>query len=481
MEQEIHYCTALDGARIAYATSGSGPPLVRAATYLTHLEYDWESPVWRHWLEALSAHHTLVRYDERGSGISDWDAADLSFETWISDLETVVDTLGLERFPLYGVSQGGPVAIAYAHRHPERVSQLILYGTYARGRLKRDPSQSQLAEAEAMLRMIEVGWGMDNPAFRQVFTTLFMPEGEPEQIDWFNELQRVSSSPKNTALLEQQMHNVDIANLAAELEVPTLVLHLRDDAMIPFEQGQFLNAMIPGARFVPLEGKNHIILEFEPAWPRFVTEVYRFLGISDHEIAAFIKSREHGVVYDYQSASILFADMAGFTPLAETLDPGKLVEILNDTFSRFDTIIGNYALQKLRVVGDEYMAAGGVARPQPNHAQAMAAAALDMQAYVESLPAQNDHQIRFRFGINVGPVTAGMVGRQDPHYDLWGDTVNTASRMESAGVPGKIQITKATYELLKDNFFCEPRGTIEVKGKGPMETWFLVERKDRRL
>ena len=170
MKQEIGYCTSPDGVRIAYATSGSGPPLVRAATYLTHLEYDWESPVWRHWLEALSAHHTLVRYDERGSGLSDWNAADLSFETWISDLETVVDTLRLERFPLYGVSQGGPVAIAYAHRHPERVSQLILYGTYARGRLKRNPSQSQLAEAEAMLRMIEAGWGMDNPAFRQVFT-----------------------------------------------------------------------------------------------------------------------------------------------------------------------------------------------------------------------------------------------------------------------------------------------------------------------
>ncbi len=476
MNQEIATCIARDGVKIAYATVGDGPPLVRAANYLTHLEYDWESPVWRHWLEALSAHHTLIRYDERGSGLSDWEADDLSFDAWVNDLEAVVDTLGLERFPLLGVSQGGPVAIAYAHRHPEKVSRLILYGTYTLGRFNRDPSPADLAEAEALMQMMRVGWGMDNPAFRQVFTTLYMPEGTPEQITWFNELQRISATPENAATLERHMYNVDVANLASDLEMPALILHARDDAMIPFEEGQRLATLIPGSRFIPLEGKNHLLLEFEPAWPRFVTEVYRFLGLGDDEIAAFISDREQGSVRDIRSASVLFADMVGFTRLSEAIPGGKMVQILDDIFSRFDQIVDEYGLDKIRVVGDEYMAAAGVSRPNPDHARAMANAALDMAAYIESLPAHDNEQIAFRFGLNLGPVTAGIVGRDQRQYDLWGDTVNTASRMESHGVPGEIQITRAVYEILNDEFICRPRGTIPVKGKGEMETWFLTGR-----
>jgi class 3 adenylate cyclase len=235
-----------------------------------------------------------------------------------------------------------------------------------------------------------------------------------------------------------------------------------------------LSATIPNARFIPLEGKNHILLESDPSWPRFVTELYRFLGVDENKIAAFIESREHGALRDYQSVAILFADMASFTPLSTLLDPAELVKLLDTTFSQFDTILDNYGVQKLRIIGDEYMAAAGLARPQPDHAQKLAAAALDMLAYVNSLPKQKGQPISFRFGINVGPVTAGMVGRLDPHYGLWGDAVNIASRMESTGVPGKIQITRMAYEQLKDYFICESRGEIQVKGKGPMETWFLV-------
>jgi class 3 adenylate cyclase/pimeloyl-ACP methyl ester carboxylesterase len=477
MDQDIGTCIAPDGVKIAYATMGNGSPLVRAANYMTHLEYDWESPVWRHWLEALSTHHTLVRYDERGCGLSDWEVGDLSFEAWVSDLEAVVDHLGLERFPLLGVSQGGPVAIAYAHRHPEKVSRLILYGTYTLGRFKRDPSPAELAEAEALMQMMRVGWGMDNPAFRQVFTTLFMPEGRPEQITWFNELQRISATPENAAALERHMYNIDVTHLAPELKMPALVLHTRNDAMIPFEQGQRVASLIPGARFVPLEGKNHILLEFEPAWPSFVTEVYRFLGLGDDDIAAFISGREQGSVRDIPSASVLFADMVGFTGLSEAIPGGKMVEILDDIFSHFDHIVDEYGLDKIRVVGDEYMAAGGVSRPNPEHAKAMASAALDMAAYIEGLPAQGNAQFAFRFGLNLGPVTVGTVGRDYRRYDIWGDTVNTASRMESHGLPGKIQITRAVYETLKDEFICRPRGPIPVKGKGEMETWFLAGRK----
>jgi pimeloyl-ACP methyl ester carboxylesterase/transcriptional regulator with XRE-family HTH domain len=278
-EQQIRFCTAPDGIQIAYATVGAGPVLVKAANWLSHLEFDWNSPVWRHWLTGLSAHHTLVRYDERGCGLSDWEVDDFSLEAWVRDLETVVDTLGLERFPLLGISQGGPVAIAYAVRHPEKVSHLILYGTYACGLLKkRNPTAAQLEELETLLQLIKVGWGQDNPAFRQVFTTFFMPEATAEQMHWFNDLQRMSTSPANAAKFRTAFSQLDVRDLATRVTTPTLVLHTRDDAAEPFEEGRRLAALIPGARFIPLEGKNHLLLESEPAWQRFLAEVDRFLG-----------------------------------------------------------------------------------------------------------------------------------------------------------------------------------------------------------
>ncbi|MGH7578577.1 MAG: alpha/beta fold hydrolase, partial [Gemmatimonadales bacterium] len=202
-EQQIRFCTSSDGARVAYATTGNGPPLVKAANWLSHLEFDWNSPVWRHWIRELSRDHTLVRYDERGCGLSDWAAEEFSLDAWVRDLEAVVDRLGLERFPLLGISQGGPIAIAYALRHPERVSRLILYGSYSRGRGHRNLSEREREEREVMLRMIAVGWGQDHAAFRQVFTSLFIPEGSPEQVHWFNELQRVSASPENAVRIAQ--------------------------------------------------------------------------------------------------------------------------------------------------------------------------------------------------------------------------------------------------------------------------------------
>lgn len=179
--QEIRFCAASDGVRIAYATAGKGPPLVKAANYLTHLEHDWNGPVWRHWLKGLAAQHTLVRYDERGCGLSDRDVSDFSMDAWVRDLEAVVEALGLERFPLLGISQGAAVSVVYAVRHPEKVSHLILYGGYARGRFNRNLSEEELLQAETMLNAIRVGWGRDNPAFRQLFTTLLMPEGTGAQ------------------------------------------------------------------------------------------------------------------------------------------------------------------------------------------------------------------------------------------------------------------------------------------------------------
>ena len=278
MEQEIHFSTAPDGVRIAYATVGEGPPLVKAANWLNHLEFDWRSPVWRHVLEELARDHLLVRYDERGNGLSDWAVEDLSFESFVLDLESVVDAVGLSRFALLGISQGGAVAIAYAVRHPERVSHLILYGAYALGWAKRGAPPEELERRQAQLTLIKLGWGQDNPAFRQLWTTLYMPDATPEQMRWFNDLQRITTSPENATRLFRELGNIDVLDLLPQVKVPTLVLHCRSEVAVPFEEGRRLAALIPGARFVPLEGRNHLLLESEPAWAKFITEVRRFLG-----------------------------------------------------------------------------------------------------------------------------------------------------------------------------------------------------------
>ncbi len=276
-QQRIHFCTSADGVRIAYATSGSGPPLVKPANWLTHLEFDWESPVWQHWLRELSSEHTLIRYDERGNGLSDRDAADLSFDAWVRDLETVMDELGLERFPVVALSQGCALAMTYAVRHPERVSRMVLYGGYLRGKFKRARTPEELEEARMLINTLPLGWGRDNPAFRQFFAAQFLPEGTPEQHRWFTELQRITTSPEVAVALRTVAGDIDVTELAAQVNVPTLVLHATGDGVVPFDQGREIAARIPAARFVPLESRNHVLLEHEPAWQRFCQETRSFL------------------------------------------------------------------------------------------------------------------------------------------------------------------------------------------------------------
>jgi pimeloyl-ACP methyl ester carboxylesterase len=277
-EQRIHFCTAPDGVRIAYAVAGRGPPLVKAANWLSHLDADWRSPLWRHWMRELSRDHTLIRYDERGCGLSDWELADFSFEAWVRDLELVVDARRLDRFPMLGISQGAAVAVAYAARHPERVSRLVLYGGYARGRLRRDPTPRQIDEANVLQQLTRLGWGRGDPAFRQVFTHLFMPDATPERQRWLDELQRASTSPTNAVRFESVFHHIDVTDLAPHVRAPTLVLHAREDAMVPFDEGRILAALITDARFVPLESRNHILQEDEAAWPHFLEELRAFLA-----------------------------------------------------------------------------------------------------------------------------------------------------------------------------------------------------------
>jgi pimeloyl-ACP methyl ester carboxylesterase/DNA-binding CsgD family transcriptional regulator len=301
--EKIRFCASSDGTRIAYAVTGDGPPLVKAANWLTHIEFDANSPVWRHWIDESSRNHTLIRYDERGCGLSDWDVADMSFESWVADLEAVVDAAGLDRFPLLGISQGGAVAVAYAVRHPERVTHLVLYGAYARGIAVRAKSPAEAEENEMAIKLAERGWGRDNPAFRQTFATLIQPEGSPEQHRSITDMMQLSTSAENAGRLLREFAGIDVRPLAPQITCPTLVLHARNDGRVQLEEGLFFASLIPGARFVPLESRNHILLEDEPAWHHFVSELRDFLpgmpqaktGIRN-SVFAELSVREHEVL-----------------------------------------------------------------------------------------------------------------------------------------------------------------------------------------
>lgn len=278
LKQQIRFCKSRDGTRIAMAALGDGPPLVRAAHWLSHVEHDAQSPVWTHWLAELSRDHTFIRYDQRGCGLSDWSPPSMSLDTWVDDLDSVVEAHGLTTFPLLGMSQGGAIAIAYAARRPEKVSRLVLFGAYAQGVLRRARTAAQREEAETLVKLIRLGWGRDNPAFRQVFTSQFIPDGTREQHQWFNDLERLSASPENAATIVETLYQIDVTAEAERIRVPTLVLHSRHDARVPFEEGRRLAALIPSARFVPLDSRNHVLLGAEPAWPLFLEEVRAFLG-----------------------------------------------------------------------------------------------------------------------------------------------------------------------------------------------------------
>ena len=278
LKQEIRFCTAPDGVQLAYSMIGQGPPLMKTGNWMTHLEFDLESPIWRHLYRELAKEHTLVRYDPRGTGLSDRTVDEISFDAFVSDLEAVVDATRVTRFSLLGISQGCAVAIAYAVRHPERVSHLILYGGYAVGWNRRARSAAQKDEDAAMLTLMRLGWGKENAAFRQLFTSQFIPGGTKEQADWFNELQRISVSGETAARIFTAAGETDVSALLPQVSVQTLVLHTREDARVPFEAGRRMAAGIPAARFVTLPGRNHLFLETEPAFGQFMEETRAFLA-----------------------------------------------------------------------------------------------------------------------------------------------------------------------------------------------------------
>ena len=288
LQQQIQFCTTKDGVRIAHASVGNGPPLVKAAHWLTHVQFDPDSPVWSPWIREFSQHHRYIRYDERGLGLSDWEPKDFSFEGWICDLETVVDSLGLEKFDLLGFSQGSMVSIAYAARHPERVSRLILGGASAKGWRNWNLDPGYLQRIEAFVTIMKTGWGGNTPFARRVFTAAFIPESTLKQQLWFDELERISSTPETAVRLLNEVGNVNVESLLPKISAPTLILHARGDVVFPFQLGRELAGKIPNSRFVPLEGNNHIFLEGEPAWDKFLSEIRNFLEVKEtvHEAPA---------------------------------------------------------------------------------------------------------------------------------------------------------------------------------------------------
>lgn len=278
MRQHVRYVATVDGVNVAWSQIGRGMPLVKTATWLTHLQYDLHSPIWAHWIGFLSEHFRFVRYDERGCGMSDRNVADLGAAHWLDDLDAVIQATDIDRpLVLLGMSQGAATAIRYAVRHPERVSHLILCGGYALGcNLMDDPYPREVYKA--VKEAVRLGWGSGNPTFRQMFTSRFVPDGTRAQLDWFNELCRRTVSPGNAHALMTARGNIDVRGLLPQVRVPTLVLHSDRDQVVPLEQGRYLASHIPGARFVLLESRNHVLLEDEPAWRQFQRSVLEFTG-----------------------------------------------------------------------------------------------------------------------------------------------------------------------------------------------------------
>jgi pimeloyl-ACP methyl ester carboxylesterase/DNA-binding winged helix-turn-helix (wHTH) protein len=275
--QDIRFSVTEDGVRLAWASIGDGPPLVKASNWLTHLDFEWGSPIWQHWWTELGKHHRVIRYDERGNGMSQRDVPGVSFDTWVRDLETVVDAAGLNRFSLLGISRGGAIAIAYAVKHPERVSKLVLYGAFPVG-LYHYGSPEELEARRALISLTRLGWGHHHPAFCRMFTNRFMPDSTPVHENWFDDLQRVSTSAENAARLIDVDSGIDVRGLLRQVQVPTLVLHCDRDRVVSPEHGRHLAAEIPNARYASLPSANHLLLAEELAWEILLQELSAFMG-----------------------------------------------------------------------------------------------------------------------------------------------------------------------------------------------------------
>jgi class 3 adenylate cyclase len=439
MEQQIRFCTTSDGIRIAYATVGQGPPVVRVLGWFTHLEYEWENPRWRRAYEGWSAHFSYTRYDARGTGLSDRAVSNYSRDYLASDLKAVVDALGHEKVALHAVSQGGPIAITFAVSHPERVSHLVLYGSFA-----REPFSSE--QSKTMLTLIRQGWGSDLPAHRQFFTSLFMPDGDMEAIQAFNEMQRVSASPESVAAwFEAFRGQLEVTDLLPKVSVPTLVIHRRGDAIVPFELGREVAAGIPGARFLPLEGRNHALLSdidvpmMLVAWK--ATE--EFLGAGEKAEAG---TAQAGL------ATILFTDMEGSTTLTQRLGDAKAQEVLRTHNAILREALKGHSGSETKHTGDGIMASFASA------SQALQCAIAMQRAFAQHNESNPDTPIRVRIGLNAGEPVA-------EDADLFGTAVQLAARICAHAEPGQILVSDVLQQLAAGKGFTfADKGEATLKG-----------------
>lgn len=274
--QKIRFCTGEDKVRIAYASVGEGYPIVKAANWLSHLEHDWEAPVWSPLFRELAVDHQFIRYDERGNGLSDWEVDDISFDAFLKDLETVVDASKVDKFALLGISQGCAVSIAYAVQYPERVSHLILFGGYAAG-WRIGANEATVKEREAIMTLTETGWGKDNPAYRHIFSSTFMPSATAEELSWFNDFQRLTTSPANAVRFLSVFSEIDVREQLSQITVPTLVIHSMGDQRIPVNTAREIASIIPNAEFIGLDSDGHLLLARETASKVFVEAVRDFI------------------------------------------------------------------------------------------------------------------------------------------------------------------------------------------------------------
>lgn len=427
--------------RIAYATVGQGQPLVRVLGWVTHLEHEWENPLRRARYEALSARHLFVRYDGRGMGLSDRRVSDYSPEAQVRDLEAVLDAVGLERYALYGDSQGGPTAIVYTVRHPERVSHLILYGSWAR--LWLLDSAEGREQFDTNLALIRQGWGSDVPAHRQFFTGAFMPDADGEAILWFNELQRIATSPEDAAALFSAMRDIDVTQLLPQVRVPTLVAHCRGDAAAPFEGGRELATAIPGARFLPLDSRNHALMPGEPAAKVFQEAVDEFLGEGGKAAPMAAPS---GLV------TILFTDIEASTSLTQRLGDARAQEVLrgHNTIVR-EALKANGGFE-IKHTGDGIMASF------PSASRALECAIAIQRAAAARVEEHCDMPLRVRIGLNAGEPVA-------EEEDLFGTAVQLAARVCAQAQPGEILIPEGVRHLVAGKgFLLSDRGDTVLRG-----------------
>jgi class 3 adenylate cyclase len=443
MEQHIRFCTTSDGVRIAYATVGQGPPLVRIAGWLTHLEFEWESPLWRSFNDALSRRFLLIRYDGRGMGLSDREVKDLSPEAQVLDLEAVVDAVGFDKVALYGLSRGGSTAIAYAACHPDRVSHLILYGSFARMFWVLDTERGRQV-LEATLTLIRQGWGSSMPAYRQLFTSQFMPEADAEAARQLNELQRVSTSGENAAAWLSAAAKTDVRHLLSQIATPTLVIHRRGDSMVPFGAGRELASGIPAARFLPLEGRNHFPLPSEPMIEASSKAIEEFVGVSE---------RSEAVAAPSGLLTILFTDMEGSTTLTQRLGDARAQEILRTHNSIVRDALKTHGGSEVKHTGDGIMASF------PFASRALECAVgiqRTFAAHNQGNP--SDTPIRVRMGLNAGEPVA-------EEEDLFGTAVQLARRICDRAEPGQILASNVVQELAAGKgFVFGDEGDVALKG-----------------